>query len=184
LGEDARVVTDDGRDVVPGSGEVGLVAVGGPQPIGYYKDDEKTARTFRIIDGRRYSVPGDFATVAADGTLELLGRGSVCVNTGGEKVFPEEVEESLKTHDAVRDAIVVGVPDERFGEAIVAVVEADAPVTLDALREHVKRHLAAYKAPRHLLVVESLLRAPNGKADYPGWRERAAAAVPTGANDA
>ncbi len=177
LGDRARVIDDDGRDVVPGSGQVGMVAVGGPQPIGYYKDDEKTARTFREIDGVRYSIPGDFATVAADGTLELLGRGSVCINTGGEKVFPEEVEEAIKTHPAVRDVIVVGVADERFGEAIVAVVEADEVVTLDEVRDHVKRHLAAYKAPKHLLLVDTTQRSPNGKADYPAWRERAAAAL-------
>lgn len=183
LGERARVVTDDGRDVEPGSGEVGLVAVGGPQPLGYYKDPEKTARTFREIDGQRYSIPGDYATVEADGTLNLLGRGSVCINTGGEKVFPEEVEEALKTHPAVIDAIVVGVPDERFGEAITAVVElgdddvVSAGVSAEVLRAHVKEHLAAYKAPKHVLVVPSTRRAPNGKADYPGWRERAAAAI-------
>ena len=177
LGDKARVITDDGRDVDPGSGEVGLVAVGGPQPLGYYKDDEKTARTFRIIDGERYSMPGDYATIEADGSLTLLGRGSVCINTGGEKVFPEEVEEAIKTHPDVRDAIVVGVADDRFGEAITAVVEADRALALDELRDHVKQRLAAYKAPKHLLLVESTLRAPNGKADYPGWRTRAAAAL-------
>jgi fatty-acyl-CoA synthase len=174
LGDRARVVADDGRDVQPGSGEVGMVAVGGPQPLGYYKDEEKTARTFRVIDGERYAIPGDYATIDADGTLRVLGRGSVCINTGGEKVYPEEVEESLKTHPAVRDAIVVGVPDERFGEAITAVVELAAPLDEPAtLREHVKEHLAAFKAPRHVFVVDSTERAPNGKADYPGWRRRA-----------
>ncbi len=173
LGDRARVITEDGRDVAPGSGEIGMVAVGGPQPLGYYKDEEKTARTFRVIDGERYSIPGDFATIEADGTLTLLGRGSVCINTGGEKVFPEEVEEAIKTHSDVRDAIVVGIPDERFGEAIIAIVEADRDLSLDEVRDHVKLHLAAYKAPKRLLLVESTLRSPNGKADYPGWRERA-----------
>ena len=117
--------TDDGRRVEPGSGEQGMVAVGGFIPLGYYKDEVKTAQTFRTIEGRRWSVPGDFAEVNADGSLHLLGRGSVCINTGGEKVFPEEVEEALKTHPRVRDAVAVGLPDDRFGETICAVVEAE-----------------------------------------------------------
>src|SRR5205814_6923346 len=131
LGPNARVITDDGRDVVPGSGEVGRVAVKGRQPVGYYKDPVKSAATFLMIDGDRYSVPGDYATIEADGTITLLGRGSVCINTGGEKVFPEEVEEALKTHPTVRDAVVVGVPDERFGEAITAMVELHPGEQLD-----------------------------------------------------
>jgi acyl-CoA synthetase (AMP-forming)/AMP-acid ligase II len=180
LGDDARVIDEHGHDVVPGSDEPGLVAVGGPQPLGYYNDPEKTAQTFRIIDGKRYSIPGDWATVDADGTLRLLGRGSVCINTGGEKVFPEEVEEALKTHAAVRDALVVGVPDDRFVEAICAVVELvdgePAPETAD-LVAHVKARLASYKAPRHVLIVDTVGRAPNGKADYPRVRREAAAAV-------
>ena len=121
--ENNAVFTDDGRRVEPGSGEMGMVAVGGFLPVGYYKDEAKTAQTFRELEGRRWSVPGDFATVNADGTIHLLGRGSVCINTGGEKVFPEEVEEALKTHPSVRDAVVVGVPDPRFGETICGVVE-------------------------------------------------------------
>src|SRR6202035_4137873 len=103
--------------------EVGVLALGGRNPAGYYKDPEKSAATFKVIDGVRYSIPGDFATVDADGAIHLLGRGSVCINTGGEKVFPEEVEEVLKLHPAVRDAVAVGVPDPRFGEAVTAVVE-------------------------------------------------------------
>lgn len=179
LGDDARVVTEDGRDVVAGSGEPGLVAVGGPQPLGYYKDAEKTAKTFRVIDGKRYSIPGDWATVAADGTLQLLGRGSVCINTGGEKVFPEEVEEVLKTHAAVRDVLVVGVPDDRFVEAICAVVELNGGTRPEPaeLIAHVKERLAHFKAPRHVLIVDSVGRAPNGKADYPRVRREAAAAI-------
>jgi acyl-CoA synthetase (AMP-forming)/AMP-acid ligase II len=178
LGDAARVVDDDGNDVVPGSGVAGLVAVGGPQPLGYYKDSEKSAKTFRVIDGQRYSIPGDWATVDGDGTLRLLGRGSVCINTGGEKVFPEEVEEALKTHPAVRDAIVVGVPDERFGEAICAVVEvADAGADEAELVAHVKARLASFKAPRHVLIVDSVGRAPNGKADYPRVKREATAAL-------
>ncbi len=178
LGDAARVITEEGRDVEPGSDEPGLVAVGGPQPLGYYKDPEKTARTFRVIDGQRYSVPGDWATVEADGTLRLLGRGSVCINTGGEKVYPEEVEEALKTHASVRDVVVVGVPDDRFGELICAVVEPEGDAADPAaLIAHVKERLAHYKAPRHVLLVDSVGRAPNGKADYPRLRREAAAAL-------
>jgi fatty-acyl-CoA synthase len=182
LGDDARVIDENDRDVVAGSGVAGLVAVGGPQPLGYYKDPAKSAKTFKMIDGKRCSIPGDWATVDADGTLRLLGRGSVCINTGGEKVFPEEVEEALKTHDAVRDVIVVGVPDDRFGEAICAVVELDVPTRGPApepaeLIAHVKERLASFKAPRHVLIVASVGRAPNGKADYPRVRREATAAL-------
>ena len=168
LGEHTKVFTEDLRPVEPGSGEIGKVAVGGHQPIGYYKDPEKTAATFITVDGQRYSVPGDFATVEADGTITLLGRGSVCINTGGEKVFPEEVEEVLKLHDTVRDAVAVGVPDDKFGEAITAVVELAPEVDLDepAIIDHVKGKLAHYKAPKRVLVIDTIGRAPNGKVDY------------------
>jgi len=168
LGPNCVVFTDDGRRVQPGSGERGLVAVGGFIPVGYYKDEVKSAGTFRMFEDRRWSVPGDWAEVAEDGTLLLLGRGSVCINTGGEKVFPEEVEEALKQHAGVRDAVAVGIPDPRFGETICAVVEAapGAMPTLEQLSEHVKSHLAHYKAPRHLVVVDTIGRAPNGKVDY------------------
>jgi fatty-acyl-CoA synthase len=179
LGDDARVIDENGNDIAPGSGVPGLVAVGGPQPLGYYNDPEKTAKTFRVIDGKRYSIPGDWATVDADGTLRLLGRGSVCINTGGEKVFPEEVEEALKTHPAVRDVIVVGVPDDRFVEAICAVVELSdgQSVEPDGLIAHVKNRLSSFKAPRHVLIVPSVGRAPNGKADYPRVRKEALASL-------
>ncbi|HEV3225723.1 MAG TPA: acyl-CoA synthetase [Acidimicrobiales bacterium] len=179
LGENARVLTDDGRDVVPGSGEAGRVAVRGVTPVGYYKDEEKSARTFIEIDGARYSIPGDYATVEADGTLNLLGRGSVCINTGGEKVFPEEVEEVLKLHPDVIDAVAVGVPDDKFGEAITAVVEAAPGSTVDEsdVITHVKSKLAAYKAPKRVVVVDSIERAPNGKVDYKGVRARALEAL-------
>lgn len=168
LGPSCAVFTEDGRRVEPGSGERGLVAVGGFIPLGYYKDEHKTAQTFRMFDGQRWSVPGDWAEVNADGTLLLLGRGSVCINTGGEKVFPEEVEEALKRHPSVRDAVAVGLPDDRFGETICAVVEpVDGAVpVLDELVRSVRDHLAAYKAPRHLVVVDTIGRAPNGKVDY------------------
>ena len=123
LGPDVKVLTEEGQEVAPGSDEIGVLALGGRNPLGYYKDEEKSARTFKEIDGVRYSIPGDFAQVDADGTIHLLGRGSVCINSGGEKIFPEEVEEALKTHDAVRDAVVVGVPHPTYGEQIVAVIE-------------------------------------------------------------
>jgi fatty-acyl-CoA synthase len=168
VGENTRVITDDGRAVVPGSGEIGRVAVGGFQPIGYYKDEAKTAATFIQFEGRRYSCPGDWAQVEADGSLTLLGRGSVCINTGGEKVFPEEVEEVLKTFEGVRDAVAVGIPDDKFGEAITAVVEPAPGVELDsaAVIAHVKSKLASYKAPKHVVSVDTIGRAPNGKVDY------------------
>jgi fatty-acyl-CoA synthase len=176
IGEQAKVFTDDGREVTPGSGEVGLLAVGGAIPLGYYKDPDKTAATFREIAGRRWSIPGDYARVAEDGTIELLGRGSVSINTGGEKVFPEEVEEALKAHPAVHDALVVGLPDDRFGEAVTAVValEPGASATTDELVEAATVHLARYKRPRHVVLVERVVRGPNGKADY-AWARRAAA---------
>jgi 3-oxocholest-4-en-26-oate---CoA ligase len=168
LGENTIVISDDGRKVEPGSGEIGRVAVGGYQPIGYYKDPEKTAATFIEFDGKRYSCPGDYAMVEADGTLTLLGRGSVVINTAGEKVFPEEVEEVIKTYPGVRDAVVVGVPDEKFGEAVTAVVEAgpEADVPPDDLIAHVRAKLASYKAPRHVVVIDTIGRAANGKVDY------------------
>jgi fatty-acyl-CoA synthase len=155
--------------VEPGSDEVGVLALGGRNPLGYYKDEEKSGRTFKEIDGVRYSVPGDYAQVDADGTIHLLGRGSVCINSGGEKIFPEEVEEALKTHDAVRDAVVVGVPHPTYGEQIVAVVELNEgpaePAEVELI-DHVKDHLASYKAPRRVRAVTTIGRAPNGKVDY------------------
>jgi acyl-CoA synthetase (AMP-forming)/AMP-acid ligase II len=181
LGPNTIVVDDNDRPVEPGSDEVGRLAVGGRQPIGYYKDAEKSARTFLLVDGRRYSCPGDYATVAADGAITVLGRGSVCINTGGEKVFPEEVEEVLKTHPAVTDAAVVGLPHERFGEMVIAVVESKPATAADGMEliEHVRSRLAAYKAPRAVVVVESVGRAPNGKLDYARLRELAADRVAT-----
>ena len=154
---------------MPGSGERGRVALRGHTPIGYYKDPEKSAATFQVIDGVRYSIPGDWAEVDADGTVKLLGRGSQCINTGGEKVYPEEVEEVLKLHPSVADAAVVGLPDERFGEAITALVETRPGAELDeaALIAHVKQHLAAYKAPKRVFADRPTIgRAANGKLDY------------------
>jgi fatty-acyl-CoA synthase len=179
LGPTCAVFTEDGRRVAPGSAERGLVAVSGFLPMGYYKDPEKSARTFLTFEGIRWSVPGDWAEVNKDGSLKLLGRGSQCINTGGEKVFPEEVEEALKTHSHVRDAVVVGVPDSRFGERICAVVEPDGEAELELadLSAHVRSRLAAYKAPRELVVVDSIGRAPNGKVDYKASRARALKAL-------
>jgi fatty-acyl-CoA synthase len=187
LGPDVRVLDTDGRDVEPGSGRSGVLALGGRIPLGYYKDEAKSAATFRTIDGVRYSVPGDFAEVGADGSIHLLGRGSVVINTGGEKVYPEEVEEVIKTLDGVADAVVVGIPDERFGEEIVAVVEPAAgggadTVTSEAVIGHVKAHLAGYKAPKQVRLVDTIGRSPAGKVDYARHRAESAewAGVPLG----
>ncbi|GGC93052.1 acyl-CoA synthetase [Chelatococcus reniformis] len=166
--ERCRVFDEADRPVQPGSGVAGMVAVGPPNPLGYYNDEAKTARTFRTIGGVRYSLPGDFCTVEADGSITLLGRGSVCINTAGEKVFPEEVEEALKTHPAIEDALVVGVPDETWGQAVTAVIELAPGEALDedAVRRHVRQSLAGYKTPKRVLVAARPLRAANGKADY------------------
>lgn len=168
IGEHCKVFSEDGREIQPGSAESGLIARGGAVPLGYYKDEKKTAETFRTINGVRYAIPGDWCTVAADGTLTLHGRGSNCINSAGEKIYPEEVEEALKEHDGVRDALVVGVPDDKWGQAVTAVVElADEPaVDEDTLRAFVRTRLAPYKAPKRILFADDLKRAPNGKADY------------------
>ncbi len=161
---------DTGAPVAPGSEEVGLVAVTGPIPLGYHGDAEKTAATFRVVDGVRYSIPGDYATVDADGTIRLLGRGSACINTGGEKVYPEEVELLLREHSGVADCLVVGVPDDRFGEVVVALVVAtddtSAATLPDALTAWCRGRLSGYKRPRHVVVLDSLGRSAAGKADY------------------
>jgi len=153
------------------------VALRGRTPVGYYKDPEKSAATFAVIDGVRYSIPGDWAEVEVDGSVKLLGRGSQCINTGGEKVYPEEVEEVLKQHPSVADAAVVGLPDERFGEAVTALVEPLPGATVDPgqLIVHVKAHLAAFKAPKQVIVVATVGRAANGKLDYRQLKEQAAA---------
>ncbi len=176
LGPDVKVLGPDGRPVERGAEEVGMLALAGRNPIGYYKDEEKTASTFVVLDGVRYSVPGDFAQVLPDGSVHVLGRGASSINTGGEKVFPEEVEEALKTHPAVRDAAVVGVPDARLGEMVVAAVEpeGEAVPTEEELIEHVKSRLAGFKAPRRVRVVRSVGRSPSGKLDYRRHREEAA----------
>jgi acyl-CoA synthetase (AMP-forming)/AMP-acid ligase II len=178
LGPEVRVLDNDGHDVVPGSGESGVLALGGRIPLGYYKDEAKTAATFRTIDNKRYSVPGDFAEIRDDGSIHLLGRGSVVINTGGEKVYPEEVEEVIKTVEGVADAVVVGIPNDRFGEEIVAVVQpaSGAPAgtpTADEIIDHVKAKLAGYKAPRTVRFVSTIGRSPSGKVDYGRHRAEA-----------
>mgnify|MGYP000021926875 CR=1 FL=1 len=152
----------------PGSSESGWLARTGHVPLGYFKDAEKTTATFPVIDGVRYAVPGDHATIAADGTITVLGRGSVSINSGGEKIYPEEVEKALKHHPSVYDAVVVGTPHERFGQQVTAVVQArhgEEP-TPEELVEFAARHLARYKLPRTILFVDEMVRSPSGKADY------------------
>jgi 3-oxocholest-4-en-26-oate---CoA ligase len=171
------VVIDDatGRPAERGSGVVGMLAVSGPMPQGYWKDEAKSANTFRVIDGVRYTVPGDYATIDADGTVQLLGRGSVCINTGGEKVYPEEVEVAARSHPEVLDCNAVGVPDERFGQAVTLVASRipGATITEAELIEHIRTQVAAYKAPKRVVWVDSVYRSPSGKADY-RWATTAA----------
>jgi fatty-acyl-CoA synthase len=165
-----------GRAVTPGSDEIGLVGVTGPIPLGYYKDPEKTAATFRTVNGVRYSIPGDYATVDADGTVRLLGRGSACINTGGEKVYPEEVEILLREHPTLADCLVVGVPDERFGETVVALVVAADGQELGESELDAWCHgrLSGFKRPKRFFVVDTLDRSAAGKADYRRLRALAA----------
>jgi acyl-CoA synthetase (AMP-forming)/AMP-acid ligase II len=167
---DATVVLDeDLRTVAPGSGAIGRLATTGRVPIGYYNDPAKTAETFVEIEGKRWSLPGDMATVEADGTIRLLGRGSLCINTGGEKVYPEEVEAVLKSHPHVADAVVVGRRSKKWGQLVAAVVQPvnrTAPPALSDLAFHCRLHLAGYKVPRHLVVVDEVPRSASGKADY------------------
>jgi acyl-CoA synthetase (AMP-forming)/AMP-acid ligase II len=173
---DVLVVDDDMHPLTPGDGQVGKVARSGNIPLGYYKDPEKTAKTFLTgPDGKRYVVAGDFARWEGDGSITLLGRGSVCINSGGEKVFPEEVEGVLKAHPSVFDALVVGVPDARWGNAVAAVVQpsAGSVPTLDELVSHSRSRLAGYKLPRHLVLVDEIVRSPAGKPDYP-WATKLA----------
>jgi fatty-acyl-CoA synthase len=179
IGDNVKVFTAEGAEVVPGSGQTGMIARGDPLPEGYYKDPAKTEATFPMIGGVRWSMPGDFCTVEADGTITLIGRGSNCINTAGEKVFPEEVEEVLKQHPDIEDALVVGVPDEKWGQSVTAVVELRDGIELDdvALREHVRARLAGYKTPKRLIAVPRMPRAPNGKADYKGAKALALAAL-------
>jgi fatty-acyl-CoA synthase len=178
VSSETQVLGDDLRPVEPGAGTVGRVARTGHIPQGYYKDEAKTAATFVTDpDGVRWVVPGDFGTVEADGTIQLLGRGSQCINSGGEKIYPEEVEDALKGHPDVFDALVVGVPDDRFGERVAAVVapRPGSTLTLEDLSAHCRQTIAGYKVPRQVTLVDAVKRSPAGKANY-AWAKDAALA--------
>jgi acyl-CoA synthetase (AMP-forming)/AMP-acid ligase II len=167
IGDSTKVLDDDLNLVEPGSGIIGRIARRGPMPIGYYKDPEKTARTFFIDrDGTRWVIPGDLGIPEDDGTITLLGRGAICINTGGEKVFPEEVEEALKSHPGVEDAVVVGIPDERWGERVTALVQLEDGVDLDTVLQHCRTKVAGYKTPRQMWAVRRVHRHPSGKPEY------------------
>jgi acyl-CoA synthetase (AMP-forming)/AMP-acid ligase II len=166
---ETRLFAEDGREIPKDSTEPGLIAAGGAAlPAGYYKDPEKTAKTFRVVDGRRYAFIGDWGQWNPDGTLQLLGRGSACINTGGEKVYPEEVEHVIVSHPAVGDCLVIGLPDERFGQKVVALVapRRAVPGLAQSLAEFVQGKMAGYKRPRLFVEVAAIPRMPNGKADY------------------
>jgi 3-oxocholest-4-en-26-oate---CoA ligase len=172
LDERTAVLDADLRPVPPGSGVIGHLARGGHLPLGYLGDPEASAATFVERDGIRWALPGDQATVAADGTISVLGRGSLCINTGGEKVFPDEVEAALKGHPHVADALVVGVADERFGQQVVALVKVrpDREVGTEELRAHGRALLTGFKVPRQIVFVDEIVRSPSGKPDYPHAR--------------
>tara|TARA_Y100001970_G_scaffold46006_1_gene57860 strand:- start:11588 stop:13207 length:1620 start_codon:yes stop_codon:yes gene_type:complete len=162
------VLADDGEILSPGSEKIGLIGTSGLVPVGYYKDEKKSAETFREVDGVRYSFPGDYAKLEADGTITLLGRGSNCINSAGEKIYPEEVEEALKKDTLVFDCLVVGMPDEKFGQKIVAVVSTvnNQQVNEAELIENTRKIIAGYKLPKTILFADEVQRAPNGKANY------------------
>jgi fatty-acyl-CoA synthase len=177
---DTRLFAEDGREIPKESDESGLIAAGGALlPAGYYKDPEKTAKTFRIVDGKRYAFIGDWGRWNPDGTLQLLGRGSACINTGGEKVYPEEVEHVIAAHPGVADCLVIGMPDERFGQKVVALVASRTPGDglATALAEFVQGRMAGYKRPRAFIDVAAIPRLPNGKADYKAARALAESAL-------
>ena len=175
VGHETDVFDDDLKPVVPGSGVIGRLGRSGHVPLGYLGDPTGTSRAFVELGGRRWAFPGDLATVEADGAITVLGRGSLCINTGGEKVFPDEVEAVLKDHPDVADAIVVGLPDPRFGERVTALVQPRARHHPDAdlLAEHARRQLSPYKVPREIIVVAEIRRSPSGKPDYP-WAKKLA----------
>jgi len=179
MGPDTVVFDDDYKVIPPGSDTIGKMARGGNVPLRYHKDPEKSAATFVTIDDKRWAISGDFATVDEDGQLNLLGRGSVCINSGGEKIFPEEVEAALKAHPAVFDAVVVGVPDDRWGERVAAVLQIrdGDTVTIEIIAAHCREHIAGYKVPREIHVVGAIERSPSGKPDYP-WAKN----IATGGN--
>ncbi len=162
------ILADDGETLEPGSDKVGLIGTSGLVPEGYYKDEKKSAQTFKEIDGVRYSFPGDYAKYEQDGTITLLGRGSNCINSAGEKIYPEEVEEAIKRNDEVFDCLVVGLPDEKFGQKVIAVVSLvkDADISETKLLEATREFIAGYKLPKGIIFKDVVQRAPNGKADY------------------
>ena len=162
------ILADDGEILQPGSDKIGLIGTSGLVPTGYYKDEKKSAETFKEINGTRYSFPGDYAKFESDGTITLLGRGSNCINSAGEKIYPEEVEEAIKTHNDIFDCLVVGMPDEKFGQRIVAVVSTVDNKDLDELDliENTRKKIAGYKLPKQILFTDEVKRAPNGKANY------------------
>ena len=168
------VLDEDGNEVQPGSGVRGFIAKKGNIPVGYYKDEKKTAETFRVIKGVRYAIPGDWAVVEEDGSVTMLGRGSVSINSGGEKIYPEEVEAALKGHPDVFDALVVGVPDPRYGQHVAAVVQArpGCRPSLAELDSFVRSEIAGYKVPRSLWLVDEVKRSPAGKPDYRWAKEQ------------
>jgi acyl-CoA synthetase (AMP-forming)/AMP-acid ligase II len=176
FGKDAILLDDDGALVEPEAGAIGLIGRRGHVPLGYYNDPEKSRTIFADVGGVRYVVPGDYARYEEDGSVTLLGRGSQCVNTGGEKVYPEEVEGVLKSHPDVFDALVIGIPDERLGQRVAAVVQPRPGVTPDlgAIEAHVRTEVAGYKVPRTVWLAEEIGRSPSGKPDYP-WAQRYAA---------
>ncbi len=179
---DTVVFDEDFKQVQPGSGVIGKIARSGDIPLRYYKAEEKTRETFFEVDGVRYVMPGDFATVEADGSVTLLGRGSVVINSGGEKIFPEEVEAVVRSHPGVADAIVVGAPDERWGQTVAAIIAPrpnGVPIDLASIQEHCRKHVAGYKVPRILFTVQGLERSPAGKPDYRWAANIVTTATPT-----
>jgi len=176
---DTVVFDEDLKPVVPGSGVIGKIARSGDIPVGYYNDPVKTAEVFIDVEGTRFTMPGDFATIEADGTITLLGRGSVSINSGGEKIFPEEVESAVRSHPAVLDAIVVGAPDERWGQRVAAIIQprGEEVPSLQEIQTYCRDRIAGYKVPRQLHVVEVIERSPSGKPDY-RWAADIVAEVP------
>ncbi len=176
---DTVIFDENLRVVKPGSGDIGKIARFGDIPVGYYNDPVKTAETFIYIDGTRYVMPGDFATVEEDGSITLLGRGSVSINSGGEKIFPEEVESAVRSFPEVFDAIVVGAPDDRWGQRVAAIIQprADKHPTLEEIQDHCRNAIAGYKVPRQLHVVDAIVRSPSGKPDY-RWAAEIVSEVP------
>src|SRR5690606_36392141 len=178
MDETGTVLDNDLNPVEPGSGVIGRLARTGHLPLGYFKDPEKTAERFVEAHGKRWVLPGDFATIEADGRITFMGRGSKCINTGGEKVFPEEVEETLKEHPQIVDALVVGVPDPRWGQKVTAVIQTSegASLSLEDVQAHCRKHIAGYKVPRLVITQPKVERLPSGKPDYK-WAEDIAAAA-------